>query len=578
MIYSISSDKPSFKTVRFKSGLNVVLATRMRESNKKDSRNGLGKSALIDILHFCLGGDRSGVLTNSVLDGWTFTVKLDIGDRVYSISRIVAKYAKILVIGDYSNWSVLSKTADKEQLFSVGQWRDALGSLMYGIDPDHNMEYSPTFRSLVSYFARREGQGGYHDPFRQNARQRTWDIQVNSAYLLGLDWKLASQKQVLRDRENALKLIKQKTAAATIRDTLGSEANLEAVRIRLADEINAEASRIVNFKVHETYRSLEADADRMTKEVHEMLNQNVGDRRILEFYKSSMVEEEDADPKQIADIYEEAGLLFPDMVVKRLEDVQRFHKNIVQNRKNFLSSEIDELNVVVLKRDREIMEIDDKKSKTMGILKTHGALDEFLRMQENHQGKVAELEDVINRLKILKDVNNEKDALMLESATLLHRLKLDLAERKNLWAEAVRAFNLYSNSLYNKSGTLSIGSSTSGYTFKVSIERSGSHGYENMKIFCYDLVLARLWAHKQASPRFLIHDSTMFADVDERQTAHALQLASIESQKHGYQYICMMNSDSVPRNDLGPDFDFDSRVVIKFTDATNDGGLLGIRF
>ena len=33
------------------------------------------------------------------------------------------------------------------------------------------------------------------------------------------------------------------------------------------------------------------------------------------------------------------------------------------------------------------------------------------------------------------------------------------------------------------------------------------------------------------SPRFLIHDSLMFADVDERQVAMALQLAEKEFQR-----------------------------------------------
>ena len=82
--------------------------------------------------------------------------------------------------------------------------------MMYGIDAGQDVRYGPTFRSLVSYFARQDAQGGYaSDPFQHNSRQLTWDIQVNNAYLLGLDWRLASQKQELRDRENALKLIKK---------------------------------------------------------------------------------------------------------------------------------------------------------------------------------------------------------------------------------------------------------------------------------------------------------------------------------------------------------------------------------
>jgi len=48
----------------------------------------------------------------------------------------------------------------------------------------------------------------------------------------------------------------------------------------------------------------------------------------------------------------------------------------------------------------------------------------------------------------------------------------------------------------------------------------------------------------------------------------------------GIQYICALNSDNVPYDDFGESFksDFEKRVIITFTDATDDGSLLGIRF
>lgn len=578
MIHSISADKPSFKKVNFKPGLNVVLATRTQESDKRDSRNGLGKSTLVDILHFCLGGNRSGVLTNPILDGWTFKVTLDIGDRTYAVSRAVADSSHVFVDGDCGDWPIRPQPTLRENRFTNTQWTDALGYLMFSIDLGYKRKHHPTFRSLVSYFVRRDSSRGYHSPFQHDYRQLTGNIQVNTAYLLDLDWAIALRRQDLRDEETALRALKKETAAATVRDALGDEAELEAVRIRLIDEIAAEKNHLDNFRVLKTYRRLEADADRFTEEVHELLNQNVSDRKILELYKSSIVEEADADPEQIAQLYEEAGLLFPDVVTKRLSDVQQFHRNIVRNRRDFLSTEMAVLSEAIQKRERAMDELDNKKSDIMNVLKTHGALDEFTQIQQRHQTKVAELEDVVRRLKILGDIDSKKTALALESATLSQRMKLDLAERTIQRTEAIRAFNTYSERLYNKSGELLIGTSESGYTFGVKIERSASSGYEKMKILCYDLMLAKLWAHKRTSPGFLIHDSTIFADVDERQVAHALRLAADESGEHGYQYICMMNSDHIPGDDIDLGFDFDSRVAIKFTDATPDGGLLGIRF
>ncbi len=82
----------------------------------------------------------------------------------------------------------------------------------------------------------------------------------------------------------------------------------------------------------------------------------------------------------------------------------------------------------------------------------------------------------------------------------------------------------------------------------------------------------------QVSPRFLIHDSTIFDGVDERQRAEALELAAAESQAYGFQYICTLNSDYVPRNEFSPEFLIEDYIRLRLTDADVAGCLMGVRF
>jgi uncharacterized protein YydD (DUF2326 family) len=214
----------------------------------------------------------------------------------------------------------------------------------------------------------------------------------------------------------------------------------------------------------------------------------------------------------------------------------------------------------------------------MLTLRTHGALQEYVHLQTNHQNTVSQLKDVSLKLENLKKFEQGKSALVIEQALLQQSATKDLNDRYIQKQEAILTFNSYSQHLYKVPGTLSINVEKKGYSFKVDIQRSGSYGVGNMKIFCYDLLLAKLWAKRSKTPIFLIHDSIIFADVDERQKALALQLAESEARKEKYQYICTMNSDTVPRGEFDKDFEFDSFVVATFTDAKEDGGLLGIRF
>jgi uncharacterized protein YydD (DUF2326 family) len=58
----------------------------------------------------------------------------------------------------------------------------------------------------------------------------------------------------------------------------------------------------------------------------------------------------------------------------------------------------------------------------------------------------------------------------------------------------------------------------------------------------------------------------------------ALELASRESVDHGFQYVCMLNSDRVPYAEIGPELSIDEHIILRLTDVREDGGLLGFRF
>ena len=581
MIHSIKCNKPSFKPIYFKKGFNVILAERTIESTKKDSRNGLGKSTLLEIIHFCLGGKKGETLSKPQLEDWTFTIEIDLGEKKYSVSRNIVEPKNVFIEGDCSDWPIKPNIDKKtyRQIYSQNDWTKVLGALMFEIQPTYEEKYHPTFRSLISYLVRKNGQSGaFLSPFQQYKNQAEWDIQVNNAFLLGLGWEYASKWQIFKDREKALAQMKQLISSGIFSNLMGNIGELDAVKIRLEAKAKLEKVQLDNFKVHPQYNQIEDDANRITKAIHLHTNNNIDDKRLLEYYEASLKEEVDAKPEQVAKLYREAGLVFSDSVTKKIDDVLNFHKKVVINRKEFLSSEIDKLKQNIVRREQEIQSLSTERAEIMQTLRTHGALQEYVLLQTNHQNIVSQLKDVSLKLENLKKFEQEKSALVIEQALLQQSATKDLNERNIQKQEAILTFNSYSEHLYKVPGTLSINAKKKGYTFEVEIQRSGSYGVGKMKIFCYDLLLAKLWAKRKKTPMFLIHDSILFADVDERQKALALQLAESEARKYEYQYICTLNSDAVPHKEFDKDFDFDSFVVATFTDAKEDGGLLGIRF
>ncbi|MCZ2154870.1 MAG: hypothetical protein LC114_13390 [Bryobacterales bacterium] len=236
MIRAIRCDQPSFRDVEFEPGFNVVLATRTLSATEKDSRNGAGKTTLIEIVHFCLGSsaDKKNRLMAEQLRGWTFTLEIHLRGKPYKVSRSTGEPRKVIVEGDFDDWPVKPRK-DKETgayVLSTTQWTDVLGWLMFDLAAQAKMDsFEPSFRSLVSYFARR-GRDAFSTPFEHHRKQLDWDKQVNNALLLGLSWEYPAKLQRLKDQEKVVSQLRAAIKAGTFPDLLGT-VELDAQRVRL---------------------------------------------------------------------------------------------------------------------------------------------------------------------------------------------------------------------------------------------------------------------------------------------------------------------------------------------------------
>jgi uncharacterized protein YydD (DUF2326 family) len=584
MIKAVRCDKESFREVRFNPGFNVILAERLKESTKKDSRNGLGKTTLIEIIHFCLGATakkNEGLLVKE-LENWTFILDLTLKNKDYSIYRNTLDCNKIEIEGDVSDWPIKPTFDHNEEKYvlTIKEWNTLLGYLMFAIPgEDTQKKYSPTFRSLISYFMRR-GTGGYSSPFKHYPLQKEWDIQVHNAFLLGLNREYAAEFQELKDNENTLKELKRAANQGLLSGYVGSIGELEAERIRLEDNISRLTEELKSFKVHPQYFKIQEEANHLTKEIHDISNRLTIDKQLLSKYRESIVQEKDISTEKVKQVYVEAGLVFHETLLKRLDDVSDFHKNIIENRKEYLKAEIERLAREIAEQESKIEQLSCKRAELLEVLKTHGALEEYTKLQGRAAGMKQQLEEIKNRKENLKRFEEGKNSLRIAKAELFQKSRLDFQERMPHVETAVKLFNKYSEGLYNEPGALSIDVTETGYKYKVEIKRAGSQGIGYMKVFCYDLTLAGLLLESGYTWNSLIHDSTIFDGVDERQIAKALELAASEAEEQGIQYICALNSDNVPYDDFSEGFRprFDEHVVITFTDATDGGGLLGIRF
>lgn len=591
MIQSIRSNREEFKAVEFQPGLNVILAQRTAEASERDSRNATGKSSLLEILHFCLGSDMGrSPLSHEALRGWAFSMDMEVRTGEITATRNTERAGRVLLSGATRDWPITPRTDEDtgDRFVTVDEWKRLLLWLMFDLPVEVGEEtYSPTSRVLLSYFARRT-RDAFSDPFTSFRNQPGWSKQIHTALLLDLDWRYPQRAELLRKREESLRQARAAVEAwreaareAAPRDFVPEEATqgaLEATRITLEARVRDFAEQLASFKVHPQYSQYEAEASQLTMQIHDLVNANVTDREFIEFYEESLVAEEPAAPQALAAMYEEARIHFPDQVNRRLDEVEAFYEALVENRRRYLTAEMQRLSREIEAREAEIESLSSRRASVLAFLQEHGALEEYLRLQEAHQQTVEHLARVEAQLAELRRFEDESARLRIEREELFRDARNDFEDRRPIWTLAVELFAANTSELYERPGRLVLDVTNSGgLALNIEMERAASQGIQEMMVFCYDIMLAQMWAARPVKPSFVFHDSTIFDGVDERQVSRALQLAARSGNEQGYQYICSLNSDTVPWSEFPPGFDLNEHVVLELTD-TETGGLFGMRF
>ena len=597
MIREVSSDRESFKTLTFGPGLNVILADKSQGASDRQSRNGAGKSSFVELIHFLCGADAppAGIFRSAALRDWTFRASLDVAGAACSVSRSGRGPGRVHVAGDVGDWPPASNRslpllqdgpkptpAAARRELSNEQWKRILGARWFGLPLDDGEDaerFRPTFRSLFSFAARRQESGGFQNPVQHSTMQQLWVRQVAVCCLVGLDWTIPGRFQELREREKASKELRKVARSDELGRYFGNAAELRT-RLTVAEDRAARLrARLDDFRVVPEYRELEREASGLTGRIDDLNVENVVDHDLIRELQASLAVEQAPESRDLAKVYREAGIVLPDLPRRRMEEVERFHRAVVENRRSHMNGEIESAERRIAERDRVKNELDERRARIMGLLKSGGALDHYTGMREELGRVEADVEMLRERRGLIERLDSAKTDLDMERTGLLKALRDDVRERESIVRAAILGFEELSHSLYERAGSLTISDTPNGPQFEVHIAAERSKGITNMQIFCFDLMLAELCAREGRWPGFLIHDSHLFDGVDERQVAKALQIGAQRADAAGFQYIVTMNSDSVPAEGFTDGFDVrDHFVEPRLTDATETGGLFGVRF
>ncbi len=580
MLQRLSSSLATFKTLDFHEDLNILVADRTQVSSETDTRNGAGKSSVIELFHFLLGGrpDKGALPLKPELAEHTFSLTLDwpSTDRDHlTVSRQGATKDQLL-------FDAAITLADQEALFgelhaSNAEWQVAIEAALFGLTGEHPCVSG---RSMLSYYIRRASSHAFNTAVRHNPMQSSTDIAGNLCYLFGLNWQVASEYKDISDKESLRRKLRQATKDPMLGRIVGNAAELRSQMAVAQQRVQTLERQLESFQVVPEYERLKAEADSLTAQLRSETDSDVIDRQNLAQLEEAIAEERAPDSDYVERVYAELGVQFPVGLRRSYEDVRDFHESVIRNRRYYLESEMRAIRGRMDARRENLRQIDARRAEIMKTLESGNALGSFIALQKvlaQDQANVATLRNRFEAAAALESTDREIKARRVE---LQARMSADLSERESAVNLATVLYAEYARALYgeDRKAYLVISADESGVRFVPHIESDESQGISSMVIFCFDLAMAVIAHRASRGPDFLVHDSHLFDGVDSRQISRALRLGSEVAAAEGIQYIVTMNSDDLQKAS-GHGFDAEEFVLpVRLTDAREDGGLFGFRF
>ncbi len=568
-LISLKANKDSFKTVRFKNsiGLNFIVATQKEENSKKgDTTNGVGKSLLIALIHFCLGASKNEAFKNN-LSNWIFTLEFSINDKIYISERSTNNQEKIKLNGEE---------------ISITEFNKKLGKILFEIPNNVNQL---SFRSLLPFFIRPR-RASYSDYKNPNDVNNEFQILVTNTFLLGIDVTLAQEKFKLRqEKERIRKLVNELKNDKLLKDFFTGEKDISLTEQDLSEQIEKLENDLKNFDVADDYYEIKEQADKIKRELEKIQNNIFLLKNQIKNIDESRKISPDIKKENIERIYKEASVIIKEDALKQLSELEKFYEHITSNRekrllhqKNEILREIEKLTTVQEQKNREL----DNKLKYLGA---HKALDVFVKLTNKLSDLKNKKENITKYHNLLEEYRKEKIRIDEDFINATKKTDTYLQDAQDLIKTLNDFFRKLSKQFYpDVTSGISIknndGDNQIRYDFKAEIYADASDGINNVKIFCYDLtLLIKGFGHKINT---IFHDSRLLDGIDPRQKADMFIILNDLIRSSNTQYILSLNQSQIDEfrkylsDDQYKDIILDN-IILQLKDNSDEEKLLGIK-
>ncbi len=529
-LIELRANKASFHTVSFNpNGISIIAAIKETNDQRK-TYNSVGKSLTVALIHFCLGSN-SNTEFETKLNDWIFYLDFEIGDKKYTVNRSTANQKEIELNGETYPIRDYCKVLEKE-LFRIKE----------------NSKFI-SFRGLISRFIR-FGDFSYvaYDIYIKKEKEIT--RLINNSFLLGLDTDLILKKAELKEKEKNILELKKQLNNPEFKALFGTEnkKDLEIKIVELETIIKRYKKSIDEFVIAEDYDSIRKVADKISYELKNVKNKASKLSIAISNIDKSLDIQPDISKEQILKLYEEAKVELGDMVIKKLNELEKFNSQLLDNRTKKLIQEKRDFTLQLLEINKSISKLGQQEDEKLQYLKSTGALEDYTQLNKALSDNEKKLH-TLNQYKKL-DTNYklsfEENKIDFTNENIATNKYLEQAEE--IIKSNIVLFKSFVEKFYSeKNSGITIDNNerknSTRFDIKAKIQDDAGNAVKEVKIFCFDWTILKSKHNHQVD--FLFHDSKITGDMDTRQVKTMFEVANQECKEGNFQYIISLNQNVI---------------------------------
>ena len=517
--------------------LSIIYGNIEMPTEKKATSNSIGKTVLLKIVNVILGANNSGKDTIKGLNDYRIKAKVKQKDRIHNVK---------LIIGNSKGYYV------DDVKMPISKYK----------------EYFEIDRGKFSKQIMLEKRKGMISSMAAKATKEDYSTILKLLYLDEIDKKFKEIKQ----RQDQIALLKKyKNEFKVSSESLEQKKfNLEMENKKISDEIKELNTRINNLKIADDITDVVEERTELDREIKDLAEKSKLNKIKIKKYNEIISEwsKNNISLDDVEKIYNRANIEVPTMVTRKLEDVEAFYKNLIDDKSKIYTEQIENLKEINEKINKEIEGKKVRLDSLSSIISENVSFKEAMKIYNlktdekmKIENQISEINGKLEEISNTQEIKSEIENLRTELYTEFKKSEEKINDYREFVYEIV-------NKVYGENMepylSISMTESNNKYTampVKIELNLKGDtgEGITAIKNLIFDCLIFKY--NKEVE--FLIEDSACFEGIDRRQVRKILDIMEEISTEEKKQLIVSLNKYELEDADIK---DFEKYIKVKLSE------------